>query len=124
MNGPVEQLWAVYQQWKNLTEHEGQAIRPSNWPLVQKTQQAKHDLQSRIIHLTEQIQGDFSSKTEQTTFDKQLRKIVNELILLETRNNATLQSSVAAAEQQKASLENTSNRLRQVHTRYVPTLEP
>lgn len=121
MLGSVEQLWNVYREWKRLTEREGAAIRQASWPLVHKIQQQKRALQAEIIHLTEQIQSEFRSKSDHQTFDTQLRTIVNELILLETQNNATLQSSIAAAEEQKRAYESTSSRLRQLHNRYVPS---
>jgi hypothetical protein len=124
MPGSIDQLWSLYAEWKNLTEREGAAIRQSDWPLVHKTQQQKRELQAEIIHLTEEIKADGSSRIDDQKFDRQLRTIVNELILLETQNNATLQATIATTEQQKRELESTSKRLRQIHTRYVPNRPP
>jgi hypothetical protein len=115
----VEQLWAVYGKWKRLTEQEGLAIRQSNWSLVDQAQVEKRTLQPEIIHLTEQIHSRFSP--DSGGFDTQMRGVVNELILLETQNNLAVQSCLAAANEERSSLEGTSNRLRQVHSRYVPS---
>jgi isocitrate dehydrogenase kinase/phosphatase len=120
----LEQLWAVYRQWKELTEREGRAIEDGNWSMVQQRQEAKRALQTDIVHLTEQVYGDLRSPTEHEKFDGQLRTIVNELILLETGNNLTLQAALATAKEQKRSFEATSTRLRKVHSSYVPQREP
>ena len=124
MTGTVEQLWAVYREWKNLTEREGLAIRRGDWPRVHDTQEEKRALQSEIIRLTEEIHAHFSAAANHDGFDTRLRTIVNELILMETQNNLTLQSLMDAANEQKRELETTSSRLRQVHQSYVPSRNP
>jgi hypothetical protein len=116
----IERLWDVYNEWKALTEQEGRAIRDADWTRVHERQQQKRSLQSEIIHLTGQIHADFRSKSDEANFDARLRGIVNELLLLETRNNATLQGSIDTVREQRRDLDATSNRLRQLHARYVP----
>jgi len=124
MTGTIEQLWTVYHDWKVLTEKEGLSIRQGDWPKVHKTQEEKRGLQAKIIHLTDQIQAHLSSEMDHHKFDARLRGIVNELILLETQNNVTLQSSMDEANEQKRGLDATSTRLRQLHNSYVPTRSP
>jgi len=115
----VEQLWQAYQEWKRFTEQEGIALQRADWPAVQKAQKRKRELQSEIVRLTDYIKANLSSSIEQEHFNARLRGIVNELILLETRNNANVGASIQAAQEEKRTLDATSNRLRQVHNRYV-----
>jgi hypothetical protein len=123
MTGTVEQLWAAYGDWKTFTEQEGLAIDTADWPRVRQIQEEKRALQAQIIHLTEQAQHQFSAPFDHD-FDTRLRAIVNELILLETQNNLTLQGTLEHAREQKNRLEATSSRLRQLHNSYVPSRHP
>lgn len=119
----VEQLWQAYQDWKSLTQAEGAAIQSLQWPQVQQAQQRKRALQSEIVRLTDKAKAEFDSPSAQSTFDQRLRQLVNELILLETQNNVKIQACIETAERERRSLDATSNRLRLVHSRYVPARE-
>jgi hypothetical protein len=120
----VEELWQAYQDWKRLTEQEGTAIQRSQWFEVQSAQAQKRLLQTEIVRLTDQIKASLNSSIEHEQFNSRLRGTVNELILLETQNNAKVQAMMSAAEDQRRNLLLTANRLRQVHNRYVPAREP
>ena len=120
----VEELWKTYQDWKRLTEEEGTAIQRSHWYEVHSAQQQKRALQTDIVRLTDEIKANFRNAREEKKFDTRLRGIVNELILLETQNNLKVQACIASAQEKTSSLEATANRLRQVHTRYVPPRDP
>jgi len=117
----VEELWRAYGNWKRLTEQEAAAIRKSQWPEVRRAQLEKRALQSEIIHLTEQIDVQPGAGSHQVEFQTRLRKIVNELILLETQNNLRVQHCIESAEEQRRSFEATSCRLRRIQSRYVPS---
>jgi len=120
----VEELWKAYQDWKRLTEQEGTAIQRSQWFEVQSAQARKRLLQTDIIRLTDQIKASVNSSVEQEQFDSRLRGTVNELILLETQNSAKVQAMMSAAEDQRRNLLLAAQRLRQVHSRYVPARDP
>jgi hypothetical protein len=120
----VEELWKAYQDWKRLTEQEGTAIQRSQWFEVESAQAQKRLLQAEIVRLTDQIKASLNSSIEQEQFNSRLRGTVNELILLETQNNAKVQAMMSAAEDQRRNLLLTANRLRQVHNRYVPARAP
>ena len=118
------QLWDLYHRWKELTEHEGMAILSSNWSEVRRCQQAKQDLQPEIIRLTGQAKKEMASATAWSTFEDRVRQVVNELILLESRNNSSLQERMEQARRERNELEVTSQRLRQVHRSYAPASGP
>ena len=120
----VEELWRAYQDWKRLTEEEGTAIQHSHWYEVHSAQQQKRVLQADIVRLTDQIKANFTTQREEGKFDTRLRGIVNELILLETQNSAKVQAMMSAAEDQRRNLLLAAQRLRQVHSRYVPARDP
>ena len=115
----TSQLWDLYTEWKSLSISEGLAIQAGNWLEVSRCQAEKQKLQGRIIRATESAKAECSS-SELEEINAGIRARVNELIGLESRNNFTLQTSLAALEKERATLDQTSSTLRQVHRRYVP----
>lgn len=118
------QLWDLYQEWKRLTQSEGMAILASDWPEVRRCQKAKGDLQPGIIRMTEQAQRELGSAADKNSFEGRIRQVVNELILLESRNNTTLQERMTVVQQERGELDRTTHRLKQVHRSYVPQTGP
>jgi hypothetical protein len=118
------QLWDLYQQWKGLTQKEGDAILSSNWREVRRCQNAKQELQPKIIQLTESAKAEFGTGDQQREFDDRLRGCVNELILLETQNSSALGERLDALGLERAELEKSSKQLRQLHKSYLPTQNP
>ena len=118
------QLWDLYHEWKRLTESEGMAILTSDWPEVRRCQTAKQHLQPHIIRLTEQAKKEIASASAQSHFEGRIRELVNELILLESRNHNQLNERIAQGQRERAQLDITSQRLRQVHHSYVPKSAP
>ena len=114
------QLWDLYAEWKTLSTAEGVAIQAGNWPEVSRCHAEKQKLQGRIIRATEAAKAECPSAAEIDAINESIRERVNELIGLESRNNFALQASLEALEKERAGLEQTSSRLRQVHRRYVP----
>jgi hypothetical protein len=109
---PADELSALYQQWRSLTEDEGAAIEASTWPSVEQFQAAKARLQPRIVELSQRLDA--------STHDRQFRKVVEALMELERRNSALLQRQRQASEKQKLELDRASRHLRQLHKSYVP----
>lgn len=117
LNDPTAHLLDLYQQWKSLTEQEGAAILASNWLEVRKCQEKKQKLQPQIIKISDQLKS--ASRGGNLVQDR-IRECVNELILLETRNSASLAVRLQTVREKKDRLDLTSHRLRQVHKSYVP----
>ena len=108
----ADELSALYQQWRSLTEDEGEAIEAGAWTNVEQFQIAKARLQPRIVEVSQRLDA--------ATHEQHFRKVVEELIRLERRNNALLHSQRQAAETQKQELDRASRHLRQLHKSYVP----
>ena len=109
---PADELSVLYQQWRSLTEDEGEAIKTSAWTSVEQFQTAKSRLQPRITEVSQRL--------DTTTHEQKFRVVVEELMRLERRNSALLQRQRQAAEEQKRELDRTSRHLRQLHKSYIP----
>lgn len=118
------QLWDLYDEWKRLTEAEGMAILTSDWPEVRRCQSGKQQLQPAIIRLTDLAKKEMASITARHHFEDRIREIVNELIVLESRNSNHLKERIAHTQRERSQLDITSQRLRQVHNSYVPKSVP
>ena len=84
-------LLESYQEWRNWTHAEGEAILDGDWRAVKRAQAAKAELQPRIVQEMQEAQRECERDgINRPAFDKQLRSLVNELIYLETRNGEML----------------------------------
>ena len=110
MNAPDE-LSALYQLWRRLTESEGQAMRAGVWPDVDQCQAAKLALQPRITEV--------SSGLDPILHEQRFRPVVEELMQLEHRNREILQTQRQIAQMQKDELDHAGRNLRQLHQSYV-----
>jgi predicted nucleic acid-binding Zn-ribbon protein len=109
---PADELSALYQQWRSLSEDEGEAIEAGVWASVEQFQGAKARLQPRIVEISQRL--------DVATHERQFRKVVEELMQLERRNNGMLQRRRQAADEQMRELDKTGRHLRQLHKSYVP----
>jgi len=109
---PADELSALYQQWRSLSEDEGEAIEAGAWANVDQFQTAKARLQPRIVEISQRLDVD--------THERRFRKVVEELMQLERRNSALLQHRRHAADEQMRELDKASRHLRQLHKSYVP----
>ena len=109
---PVDELAALYAQWRSLTEGEGEAIESRAWTQVEHYQSAKSRLQPRIVEVSQRI--------EVAVHELQFRQAVEELTTMERSNAARLRDSRHSAEQEKQDLDKSSRNLRQLHKSYVP----
>lgn len=116
-----QQLLAAYQSWEQLTQGEGDAIKADDWARVRQFQQNKHGLQKEIIHLTEAAQAEcIETGIDPKGFEREMRRIINGLIALESRNSEWLSSRRCAAEATRAELDQASHNLRRVQKSYAP----
>jgi hypothetical protein len=109
---PADELSALYQQWRRLSEDEGEAIEAAEWDNVEQFQTAKAGLQPRIAEVGQRLDA--------VAHEQRFRKVVEDLMRLERRNSALLQRQRQAAEAQKQELDRASRHLRQLHKSYVP----
>jgi hypothetical protein len=113
-------LFKTYDEWRDWTVLEGDAIRSSDWPKVNSCQRAKLELQGRIIRYTEAARAEVSrSGVSWSEIEKRLRSEVASLIDLENKNGETLAQVRCRAMAEEAELDRSSRRLRQVRS-YAP----
>jgi len=112
-------LMALYQEWRTLTEAEGEAILSATWPQVNRCQTAKFQLQSRILAAHDLFQAELAAHgLDPQEHEAQYRKTVADLILLEERNGGFLEAQRKQACEQIRSLGRTKQNLRKVHRAY------
>ena len=114
-----ETVNALYEDWRILSESEGSAIASSDWDRVAQCQEAKQQLQDRLIVATEALQKEAVAQGQNPKrTERGLRPIVERLIQLELRNQELLASRRQAVASEKAELEKTDRNLRQVQHAY------
>ena len=108
----VEELTALYEQWRQLTVSEGKAIQSASWSRVEQCQSAKARLQPRIVEISQRL--------EDGSHKNLFRPILSELMEMERRNNLLLEEMRRASEGLQRDLDRSSRNLRQIHKSYVP----
>jgi hypothetical protein len=117
-------LWELYDEWKRLTSAEGAAISCSDWSEVRRCQNAKKQLQPRIIRQSESAKAECLTNVDNEELESQIRSHVNQLIMLETQNNDILQNRLELLAKERSEAERTSARLRKIHKSYAPECGP
>ena len=110
---PGDELAALYQKWRTLTEDEGRAIAAESWTDVRHFQHAKARLQPRIVEVSQRLDRDVHYL--------QFTPLLEELMKLERRNGALLLERRQTADRARESLDRSSRNLRQLHKSYVPS---
>ncbi|MBI3415590.1 MAG: hypothetical protein HY043_09780 [Verrucomicrobia bacterium] len=117
-------IHALYEDWRVLSETEGEAISAGDWERVNGCQDQKQHLQNRIIKATEALQNEAVAQgVNPKRTERGLRPIVERLIALELRNQELLSAKRQTADAEKAELERSERNLRQVHQSYGGTRE-
>jgi len=109
---PTQELCELFQQWRLLTEEEGGAITAGAWDQVEHFQSAKARLQPRITEISERVEAE--------VHERQFRPVMDELMLMERRNDALLQAKRREAKEQEHTLDRTQRNLRQIQKSYIP----
>ncbi len=118
-------LMSLYQEWRTLTEAEGEAIRSATWPQVYRCQAAKSQLQARILAAHERFQAELAANgLDAREHEAQYRKTIAELILLEQRNGEFLEAQREQAQAKLRELSRTRQNLRQVQRAYAGAQQP
>ena len=114
-------LFDAYDSWEQLTQAESAAIQCGDWARVAECQQSKQTLQKQIIHLTESAQAEcIETGLDSKNFERDLRPIINNLIVMETQNAELIATRRQAADVEKLDLDQASQNLRRVHKSYSP----
>jgi len=108
-------LASLYEEWRLMSEAEGEAIRTSAWQQVHHCQNTKADLQSKIVSATEELNAALFSAEE---IRQQFRPVLEHLISLEIRNNQLLGDGRAQLEHERDQLDKNQRNLRQIHGAY------
>ena len=113
-------LFKTYEEWRDWTVREGDAIRGADWSGVNSCQRAKMELQGRIILFTQAAREHLSTTGGNwTEVEQRLRREVASLIDLENQNGETLAQVRCRAVAEEAELDRSSRQLRQVRS-YAP----
>ena len=118
-----DELLAAYQQWREITITEGEAIQTEHWLKVSICQEAKKRLQVQIIKLIDRAQAslvDAGSNPDELL--QEIRPIVQELIQMESRNGELLANQMVLARERMRELGADRHNLRRIKTSYQQTL--
>lgn len=118
------ELFGLYEQWRTWTRTEGEGIQQANWNAVARCQAAKHQLQAEILKATERWHEEvrFSGGTRPDQ-DPELRRVVDELILLEYKNSELVEEQRRTMRQQQRDAEQSGRNLRQIQRAYALSRE-
>jgi hypothetical protein len=116
---PRNRLASLYEEWRLMSEAEGEAIRTAAWQHVRHCQNTKADLQYKIVAATEELNAAFCSAEE---IRQQFRPVLEHLINLEIRNNQLLGDGRTRLENERDQLDKSQRSLRQVRGAYGTSL--
>ena len=118
-------LVALYEEWRVLSEEEAQAINFAAWSQVNQCQDAKRELQDKIIQAADRLQKHAPCQSlDQKQIACEVRERLAHLIALERRNQELLNAQRGKAQKQKTILDKSQQNLRQVHRAYVSMRNP
>jgi hypothetical protein len=120
-----DELQSVYHEWRRLARTEGEAIRDGNWLLVAECQNSMQLLQPRIVRCTEAARQEWARPgADGAAREKSVQTLIAELIEIERRNNALLDTVRGNSQVQLGELKQAGHTLRQVQKSYSPTRPP
>jgi serine phosphatase RsbU (regulator of sigma subunit) len=118
-------LRGLYKTWRTLTDEETEAINAHAWSRVHQCQACKRKLQDQIVLATEELNAElvFSGLNRADT-EVEFRRMVEELILLESRNGELIANRMDQAREEQSETERSARNLRQVHRAYSSAALP
>jgi len=117
-------LRAYYEQWRSLTEAEGEAIRSGLWQQVGQLQESKRQLQEMILSATRELRAECARcGVDAAVVEQQLHSLVEQLVQLESRNGQSLAEQLHQSHTQLQQLEGAGHKLDQIRRAYCPTRE-
>ncbi len=114
-------LHDLYGRWRSLTKQETEAIQIAAWSQVELCQVTKRELQNEIVQALEELQGELKFHgAKRADIEKEFRPLLEELIVLETRNGELLATQKQRNLRQQAEADRSTRTLRQVRGAYAP----
>lgn len=112
-------LFQLYDEWRDWTNVEREAIEASDWNKVSQCHGAKAELQKSIVRQT-QIARDEANADDlvRAAVDLRVRAVVNELIYLETRNGEYLAERRAQTKTELDAIERSGRNLGRIQRQY------
>ncbi len=112
-------LRGYYDQWRSLTEAEGEAIRGGHWPQVAQLQETKRQLQPLILGATRELRAECARcGVDAAAVEEQLRSLVEQLVQLESRNGQSLAEQLRQSHAQLQQLDIAGRNLNQIRRAY------
>jgi exonuclease VII large subunit len=117
-------LRAYYEQWRSLTEAEGEAIRNGVWQQVDQLQETKRQLQQLILGATRELRAECARcGVDPATVEQQLRNLVEHLVQLESRNGQSLAEQLHQTRTQLQQQDTAGRNLNQIRRAYSSARE-
>lgn len=113
--GSQNRLASLYEEWRLMSEAEGEAIRTSEWQQVHLYQNTKAELQAKIVDATQELNATTFSAEE---IRQQFQPVLEHLISLEIRNNDLLGNERSQLESERDQLGKNQHNLRQIKSAY------
>ena len=115
-------LLEAYEDWRRLTELEGEGIRARDWTLVTDCQNRLAALQTRMIRLTSDARAEWR-RTGMDLSEKEsnLRHTISNLMELEMANRPSLNATKEAARAKLEQLHSARQNLKRVERTYSST---
>ncbi len=112
-------LFEAYQEWRRLTELEGEGIRTRDWTLVADCQNRLAALQTHLIRLTGEAREEWRrTGVELAQKENHLRQTVSSLMELEMANSASLSTAKEGVRAQLDQLGTARQNLKRVERSY------
>jgi len=108
-------LAALYEEWRLLTESEGDAIRSLAWQRVEHCQRVKAELREQIVKSSDHAAAGSDSAEE---LRQRFRPVLEHLIGLELRNNEWLAAERRKLEVEQEDLNRSRRTIRQLQGSY------
>ncbi|HUI06980.1 MAG TPA: hypothetical protein VL486_08220 [Verrucomicrobiae bacterium] len=117
-------LRAYYEQWRSLTEAEGEAIRGGAWQQVAQLQETKRQLQQLILGATRELRAECARcGMDAAVVEQQLRSLIEQLVQLESRNGQCLAEHLHQCHGQLQQLDLAARNLSHIRRAYSPARE-
>jgi hypothetical protein len=108
-------LASLYEEWRLMSESEGDAIRSLAWQRVEHCQRVKADLRGRILSAMEDGGGVRGDAEE---IRRHFSPVLQHLISLEIRNSEWLAAGRRKLEEERAGLNRKQRAMRQLRSSY------
>jgi hypothetical protein len=116
-----QELLDAYGEWRRWTEIESTSIRQANWASVSTCQEAKRQLQSAILTLSQAAEAEVARfRSAPLSADPQVRHVLRELITLEASNQEWLAEQIRKQRHRIGETHATRRNVHRVQRSYVP----